>query len=88
VNTGPGAVFMTLHFLCNIQMCKLSETVALHSAGKTYQGHTFSFIGPIHKLRRKEIVVNMATELETNIRLGLAVFDTQAYSAVDTIRLI
>jgi hypothetical protein len=53
VNTVPGTVFVTIHFLCNLPIGPISYTVTLQQAREPH-----SFIELMHKLRWKWSVVN------------------------------
>ncbi len=47
-----GAIFTTLHFICNLQISPICCSV-IHHAGKAYQGQIHQLNGPILKLQRK-----------------------------------
>ncbi len=53
VNRHPGFVFTTLHFLRNLQMGPISQSITLQQVGKTFQGQICQLIGRICKLRKK-----------------------------------
>ncbi len=47
----PGAIFTTLHFLFNLRIGQVSQSVTSHMTGKACQGQTLSL--NVRKLRRK-----------------------------------
>ncbi len=77
VNTTPGTVFTTLHFLHNLQMGPMSW----RRLCRVDRGQTLYFIGPSHKLQIKWRVVNTTpvTVFTTlyflhNLRMGPVMF--------------
>ncbi len=46
-------VFITLHFLCDLQMGPISKIIKLNQAGETCKEQKHKLIVPIHKLQRK-----------------------------------
>ncbi len=50
----PATLFTTLHFLCQLRMGAISQSVTLHQARKACQRQAFQLIVPICKLRRKK----------------------------------
>jgi hypothetical protein len=59
VNTAPGTVLKTLHFICNLQTGPISQSVTFHIAKKAFEWQTLLLIGPISKLGRKRSAVNV-----------------------------
>ncbi len=56
---GIRVVFTTLHFICNLWMSPISQSVCLWQAFTALCNVTLKLIGPIHKLHLKWSVVNM-----------------------------
>ncbi len=56
---GTGAVFTTLHFLCLLSMFQISQSVYHFKAFLAQCNVTIWLNGPMHKLRRKIIVLNI-----------------------------
>ncbi len=52
----PGTVFTKLHFHQILQMGLLSQSVTLNCAGKMFQGKPLQLSGPIHQLRKNEVL--------------------------------
>ncbi len=52
----PGAVFTTLHFLCNLRMGPISWSVTWHWVGKAYKGQTLSLFLPFESCEENEVL--------------------------------
>ncbi len=60
IRLSSGTVFITLHFLCNLRMNPISQSVTVCWAGKVLQEQTPQLIRPIHHAQRKNRGISFA----------------------------